>query len=95
MMAGAGCIYVGRSEPDCEDEMADEEQLDKCPLLGCQRRNWHRGDCSTKPDVEPAARVSCCQHYRYSSATVLEVKFCVCRSCGNRWQEYPLVVNWI
>jgi hypothetical protein len=37
----------------------------------------------------------CCQHYRYTSAMVLGVKFCLCVECGHRWQEWPLVVDWI
>lgn len=81
-----------------EDEMANElleQQIGMCPLIGCARRNWHRGDCCATPDVDPAKRVSCCQHYSYSSATILEVKFCLCRDCGHRWQEYPLAVAWI
>lgn len=99
MMAGAGCIWLGRSEPDCGDEraaeMAEQSEPEWCPLVGCTRRNWHRGKCANTADVAPAKRVSCCQHYNHSSAVVLEVKFCLCRDCGHRWQEYPLVVNWL
>ena len=77
------------------DELLPEQQPGMCPLIGCARRNWHRGRCSTTPDVEPAKRVSCCQHARYSCATVLEVEFYLCRDCRHRWQGWPLVVNWL
>ncbi len=37
-------------------------------------------------------RVEVCGHPSFSSALVMGVRFCLCKTCGTRWTEWPLVV---